>query len=103
MGTPPALGQKSFRSCDKRHRLTYVSGGSLAVRGGKTSLIGHRPVNLLLHLATHGGVLFLLGREDSSLCIACEFAKTLSLGGGIRTSASGNQIRCTRCRAKRAF
>src|SRR6266516_5942327 len=29
--------------------------------------------------------------------------RTLSLGGGIRTSASGNQIRCTRCRAKRAF
>jgi hypothetical protein len=25
------------------------------------------------------------------------------LGGGIRTSASGNQIRCTRCRAERAF
>ena len=45
-----------------------------------------------------------LGQEDSNLCISeSEFAKTLSLGGGIRTSASGNQIRCTRCRAKRAF
>jgi hypothetical protein len=61
----PALGQKSFRSCDKRHRLTCVSGGNLCVRGGKTSLIGHRPVNLLLHLATHGGVLFY---RKSSCC-----------------------------------
>jgi hypothetical protein len=33
------------------------------LRGGKTSLIGHRPANLLLHLATHGGVLFLPGIE----------------------------------------
>ena len=42
-----------------------------------------------------------MGRD---LCISeSEFAKTRSLGGGIRTSASGNQIRCTRCRAKRAF
>jgi len=38
-----------------------------------------------------------LGRQDSNLCISeSEFAQTLSLGGGIRTSASGNQIRCTR-------
>jgi hypothetical protein len=40
-----------------------------------------------------------LGREDSNLCIPeSAFAKTLSLGGGTRTSASGNQIRSTHCR-----
>jgi hypothetical protein len=40
-------------------------------------------------------------RQDSNLCISeSEFAKTLSLGGEIRTSASGNQICCTRCRAE---
>jgi hypothetical protein len=42
---------------------------------------------------------YALETEDSNLCIpGSAFAKTLSLGGGTRTSASGNQIRCTHCR-----
>jgi hypothetical protein len=43
-----------------------------------------------------------LGRQDSNLCISeSEFA-TLSLGRGIRTCASGNQIRCTRSSESRS-
>jgi hypothetical protein len=51
--------KKSFRSCDMRHRLICAGRVTIRARGGKTSLIGHRTVNLLLHPATHGGVLFL--------------------------------------------
>ena len=41
-----------------------------------------------------------LGRQDSNLCVPeSELAKTLSLDGGIRTSASENQIRRTRRRS----